>query len=142
MPPAFAVWDFLLNGSTRAEATPLTTKFLDAKYVYIEYGQVTPDPLIVKPDDQVIFQMHNRTDTVTVDFGTNSPFGSLNTSFTLNGGNQLLASQLKTVTATSTQSFSYTVTPTPSVPKHEDPEPPGTLQGDIDVSTDGPPKDK
>jgi hypothetical protein len=120
----------------------MTTKYLDIKYVYIGPSQVTPAVLTVKPDDQVMFQMQNRTDIVTVAFPMGSPFPSQDTPFTLNGGNQLLASQSKTITATSTQSFSYTVTPTSSLPKPGDPEPPGTLQGDIDVSTDDPPEDK
>ncbi|HYI00180.1 hypothetical protein [Hyalangium sp.] len=115
---------------------------MTTKYVDIEPTKLTPETLTVKPEDNVVFQMVGRTDIVTVAFPTGSPFPSQDTPFTLNGGNQLLASQSKTVTVTSTQSFSYTVTPTPSLPKPEDPEPPGTLQGDIDVSTDGPPKDK
>ena len=106
-------------------------------FVYIHPDKVTysSDPPLVTRDTPVTFQLVDRTDVVTVDFGLSSPFTQH--SFVLDGGNQLLASQNKTVLSAAAPK-TYAFSAGPSTRKGE-PEPPGTVAGDLEVVTD--PKD-
>ncbi len=97
-----------------------------------------PDPKScpINPNDQVLFQMVDWPVQVTVDFGSSSPFQD--TKFDLGGSNQPLSAQNKTALSDSYGIYSYTVTPTS---KEIDPEPTGTVGGDIEVSSNPvPPK--
>jgi hypothetical protein len=106
-------------------------------YVNIKSSGPAPDPLPVKPGDEVIFQMDGWTITVDVDFGSLSPF-SVN-QFQLDGGNQLLAHRSNTVLSDAKGSYPYKVFPTGAKRfGGEHPDPPGTVSGDLEVSTGGP----
>jgi plastocyanin len=108
--------------------------------VYIDPTVVAydPDPPIVRPGDTVEFHIRNRTDTVIVEFVSSSPFSQ--NSLTLNGAVTALATQDKTVLTGATAGI-YRFNAIPDVPKPlgGDPEPPGSLPGDLEVATDGPP---
>jgi hypothetical protein len=92
----------------------------------------SPSPLSINPGDQVTFQMDNWPVTVTVDFGTSSPFSDH--SFQLDGGNQQLAHSTKTALTSADGKYPYNVTTT-SYRKGIDPEPMSTPPGEIDVSS-------
>jgi len=116
---------------------------LTTRYIDIEDGQLVPKSLTAYPSDTVIFRMSGRSDVVTVDFGTSSPFGSQpsDLKFDLDGTNTLYSSSAqKTVSASTTHQYFYNVNHVP--PPGAEPEPTTTLPGDITVSTEAPPKDK
>jgi hypothetical protein len=105
--------------------------------VYIHPDKVTysTDPLVFR-NESVIFQLVDRNDIVTVNFGSSSPFSQ--NSFVINGGAQPLLSQSKTVAfAAPEKKYPFSAGPTPT---KGDPEPPGTVGGDLEVVTD--PKDE
>lgn len=91
------------------------------------------DPPVVKPGDTVDFVIDGRTDTVTVTFDSGSPFPD-NPSMTLNGGSPATASYSDAISSTASGQYRFTATP-------ESRELPGTVHGDLDVSSDPPPKD-
>src|SRR5262245_5183116 len=101
------------------------------KYINIEQGELDPSSVTVYPGDDVVFQMSGRTDIVTVAFSPDTPFSV--SQFQLNGGVAQQASQDKTVVTQTTKDYPFKVYPGTSVPpRHwQDPEPPGTLSGDI-----------
>jgi plastocyanin len=113
----------------RSNTHPMATQ-----NVYIETDGVSYDPTIpeVKPGDTVNFFMDERYDTVTVDFGTNSPFGQT-TNFSLNGADPSLAAQSYTVDNNAIAGR-YPFSATPQI-KKGDPEPTGTVSGDLEVVT-------
>ncbi len=105
--------------------------------VYIHPDSVSYDPPptgsypVVKPGDTVEFQLVDRTDDVTVDFGTNSPFTDSN--FHVNG----FTSPTYTVESVAGL-HPFTGTPSQSVlPPHlKEKEQPGVVHGDLDVATE------
>lgn len=112
----------------------------DPQYVYIKPSGPAPASLPVKPGDEVIFQMDDDwTVVVNIDFGSSSPF--TDKQFQLDGGNQQLAHRNNTVRQDAAKgTYSYQVLPLdPIILKDgEDPDPPGTVSGDLEVSTGGP----
>jgi hypothetical protein len=102
------------------------------------------DPPTVEVGGSVLFVLQGRADTVELDFTLKgvecSPFDV--NDFTLDGSSALTAQQSKTVVS-SAQLGSYhfrALPPGSTRPKREDPDPPGTVSGDVDVipQTGGP----
>jgi hypothetical protein len=90
--------------------------------------------------------MKNRSDSATVDFGSNSPFGQV-TQFTLDASDPKTAQKTLTVDNKSQGNYSFSVTPDSGSQgrnsrKGSDPEPSTTTSGDLDVVRDPPPKDR
>lgn len=96
----------------------------------------TPDPPVVRPGDTVDFVLSGRTDKVRVVFTDGTPFTQA--SFDLDGSAPLGNSQDPTVTSTvSTRRYYFQARPEDGrTPPHHDPEPPGTLGGGLDVTTE------
>ncbi|OJH42337.1 hypothetical protein [Cystobacter ferrugineus] len=83
-------------------------------------------PPVVKPGDSVLFILQNRTDTVTVEFDSGSPFSQK--TFVLAGANTFTAQQTKTVVAGASGTYRFQAVPGLL------PGQPGTVSGDIDVT--------
>lgn len=87
-------------------------------------------PPVVKPGDSVLFILQNRTDTVTVEFDSRSPFSQR--TFVLAGAHALTAQQTKKVVAGASGTYRFQ-----AVPGGDDGllrDPPGTVLGDVDVT--------
>lgn len=103
--------------------------------VYISNSQTSPNPVVVKPGDSVLFTLQGRTDRVTVDFGSSTPFAQ--SEFPLDGSNHLMAQHAETVVAGASGSYRFTCLPTAKgTDPSQHPDPPGTVSGDLDVSSD------
>jgi plastocyanin len=117
-------------------AVPMALQIVNIEPDSLSYD---PRPPIVKPGDSVEFKMDGWEDTVTVtiSFGTSSPFAQ--PTMTLDGSGEGSAQQTYTVRSNASAGlYPFTVT---STTRKEDPEPPGTISGDLEVSTDSPPKE-
>ncbi|HEX8537111.1 MAG TPA: hypothetical protein VF664_06575 [Cystobacter sp.] len=120
-----------------------------SKQLIITIGTTNPptyssNPPTVEVGGSVLFILQGRTDTVELDFTLEgvecSPFDV--NDFTLDGSSALTAQKAKTVESSARiGSYRFKVLPpgTPR-PKGEDPDPPGTVSGDVDVipQTGGP----
>jgi len=96
----------------------------------------SPAPPVVKPSDSVVFILQGRTDSVTVTFDSGSPFSQ--TSFNLDGASALTAQKTESVVAGASGKYHFTAKP-PGVGTRtisEDPEQPGTVSGDLEVTPD------
>ncbi|WP_224248578.1 hypothetical protein [Hyalangium gracile] len=115
--------------------------------VYIKTDKVTystPEPL-VRPGEAVHFEMDGRTDTVNVTFDSGSPFGT-EPSITLNGSDPAQNATDRTIATDARGNYPFSIIPV-STPApggggigRMDPDKPGTVHGDLDVESDGPPK--
>lgn len=110
------------------------TQYVKIKTTSIGY---VPDPPITKPGYEVIFEMDGRTDEVTVDFGTKSPFMSKATLVHLNGAVTSQASKTYYIDDDADGHYPFLVKPSVKM----DPEPP-TQPGDLEVTRESPPEDK
>jgi hypothetical protein len=106
--------------------------------ILIKASGPTPNPAYVKPGYQVIFQMDEWTDEVTVDFGTNSPFVSQVTQFSLNGAVLTLSHKTYTIADNASPKYTFHIIPATRI----DPEPPSIPPGDLEVTREEPPKDE
>ncbi|WNG21099.1 hypothetical protein [Cystobacter fuscus] len=87
-------------------------------------------PPVVRPGDSVLFILQNRTDTVTVEFDSGSPFRQK--TFVLAGAHSLTAQQTKTVVAGASGTYRFQ-----AVPGGDDGllrDPPGAVLGDVKVN--------
>jgi hypothetical protein len=110
----------------------MTTQTINIKTTGLD-----PAHPIVKPGYQVTFQMDGRTDEVEVSFGSKSPFVSQVTQFPLNGAITSLASKTYTIDETADGHYYFTVIPLSVLPSSkDDPEPPASPPGDLEVSRD------
>ncbi|WP_095978478.1 hypothetical protein [Melittangium boletus] len=96
------------------------------------------NPPLVYPGDTVVFTLEDSTDTVTVKFEEGTPFNQ--DDFVLNGSSTLTASKSPVVRSDAPyRRYEFKVPPPPEPWKHgEDPEPPGTVSGGVDVGTEPP----
>ncbi len=97
----------------------------------------TPDPPVVRPGDTVDFVLDGRTDKVQVVFTSGTPFTQA--TIDLDGSSPLSNSQEPTVTnSVTTRRYYFDAVPKPPhpLPPKHDPEPPGTLGGGLDVTTE------
>lgn len=98
------------------------------------------NPPVVKAGDSVLFVLQGRTDTVELDFTLNgvecTPFDE--NDFTLDGSNSLTAQRAKAVLTTAKGGIYKfkALPPGTTQPKGEEPDPPGTVSGDVEVIPD------
>ncbi len=102
------------------------------RVVYIYSSGPDPKSLPADTGDEVIFKILDWPVAATVDFGASSPF--TDTKFQLDGRNEQLAFQSQTVLTKTIGYFHYDVIPDGSTR-----EQPGTVSGDIEVSSTGTP---
>ena len=94
------------------------------------------EPPWVQRGDTITFQLRDRTDIVKVTFTDGSPLPD--DTFQLDGSNNLTNQKVESVkTSAPLKRYPFIATHQPPV-VGEDPEPPGTLTGGVDVSTDPP----
>jgi hypothetical protein len=122
-----------------------------SKQLTITIGTTNPptysqNPPVIEVGGSVLFVLQGRTDTVELDFTLDgverSPFDV--NDFTLDGANELTAQKAKTVVSSAkVGSYRFRVLPPGTTrPKGEEPDPPGTVSGDVDVVPEtGGPKD-
>gem|GEM_PF-5898702 len=108
--------------------------------VYIRIGYeptYSKNPPVVYPGDTVNFTLEDSTDTVTVKFEAGSPFTQAD--FVLNGTSTLTATKSPVVKSDAIhRRYEFKVPPPMTPPKGEEPEPPGTASGGLDVGTEPP----
>ncbi|HEX8537110.1 MAG TPA: hypothetical protein VF664_06570 [Cystobacter sp.] len=92
----------------------------------------SPHRPVVKPGDSVRFVLQDRTDTVTVEFDSGSPFSQK--TFVLAGVHSFTAQQTKTVVARASGTYRFQAVPGGDDGLFRDP--PGTVFGDVEVIPD------
>ena len=115
--------------------------FMATLNVYIRIGReptYSTNPPVVFPGDTVNFTLEDSTDTVTVDFLVGSPFTQ--TDFVLNGSSSLTATKSPVVKSDATyKRYEFWVLPPGERwTMGEEPEPPGTVHGGLDVGGEPP----